>query len=181
MPTYFVCDVESDGPIPHDYSMVCFGAVAVEPTLSRTFYGETRPISEKWDPRALAISGISREKHLTFDDPKAVMLRFKEWILETSKGRPVFLSDNNGYDFAFVNWYFHHFLGENPFGFSSRRIGDLYCGMQKDTFTQWKHLRDTKHTHNPIDDAKGNAEALLKMRAMGLKFPVDVLPLKVKV
>ena len=26
-----VVDIESDGPIPHQYSMVCFGAVVVEP------------------------------------------------------------------------------------------------------------------------------------------------------
>ena len=35
-----VVDVESDGPIPNRYSMVCFGAVVVEPTLSKTFYWE---------------------------------------------------------------------------------------------------------------------------------------------
>jgi hypothetical protein len=34
----------------------------------------------------------------------------------------------------------------------------------------WKQLRDTKHTHNPVDDAKGNAEAILKMKDMGLKI-----------
>ena len=33
-----VVDVEADGPIPGKYSMVCLGAVVVEPTLSRTFY-----------------------------------------------------------------------------------------------------------------------------------------------
>lgn len=173
-----IVDCESDGPIPHDYSMVCFGAVAVEPTLSRTFYGRTRPISQKWDPRALAISGFDRKTHETFDDPKEVMLKFKKWVLATSKGRPVFISDNLAYDWQWVNFYFHHFLGENPFGFSGRRIGDLYCGMQKDTFAQWKWMRDTRHDHDPVNDAKGNAEALLKMRAMGLKFPVEVMPLK---
>ena len=26
--------------------------------------------------------------------------------------------------------------------------------------TSWKKFRKTKHTHNPVDDAKGNAEAL---------------------
>lgn len=169
-------DVESDGPIPHDYSMVCFGAVAVEPTLSRTFYGRVRPISDKWNPEALAISGFSREQHETFDDPREVMLKFKEWLLATSKGRPVFVSDNNGFDAAWINYYFHHFLGENPFGFSSRRIGDMYAGMQKNTSAQWKWMRDTRHSHHPVDDAKGNAEALLKMRSMGLKFPIDVKP-----
>ncbi len=28
---YIMVDVESDGPIPGDYSMVCFGAIVVEP------------------------------------------------------------------------------------------------------------------------------------------------------
>ena len=37
---YVMVDIESDGPIPGDYSMVCFGAVIVEPELKRTFYGE---------------------------------------------------------------------------------------------------------------------------------------------
>ena len=42
--------------------------------------------------------------------------------------------------------------------------------MKLDIRTLWKHLRSTKHTHNPVDDTKGNVEALLKMRDMGLKF-----------
>lgn len=53
--SYIVVDVESDGPIPHKYSMVCFGAVVVEPSLSKTFYGKVKPISELYDPQALAI------------------------------------------------------------------------------------------------------------------------------
>lgn len=175
---YIVVDVEADGPIPHEYSMVCFGAIAVEPTLSRTFYGEVRPISDKWVPEALAISGISRETHDTFDEPEDVMLRFADWIEETADGRPIFISDNNGFDFAWINWYFHKYFGRNPFGFSSRRIGDLYCGMKMDPFAQWKYLRETRHDHHPLNDAKGNAEALLKMREMGLKFPMNVKPLK---
>jgi len=31
---YVMVDIESDGPIPGDYSMVCFGAVIVEPKKS---------------------------------------------------------------------------------------------------------------------------------------------------
>ena len=41
-------DIEADGPIPGDYSMVCFGAIVVEPGLTRSFYGQLKPISEKW-------------------------------------------------------------------------------------------------------------------------------------
>ena len=47
---HVMVDIESDGPIPSDYSMVCFGAVIVEPSLDRTFYGQLKPISDKYMP-----------------------------------------------------------------------------------------------------------------------------------
>jgi len=169
--SWFVVDVESDGPVPPLFSMVCFGVVKVDEQMKTTFYGKTKPITGKWDPQALSISGISREEHLKFDEPVDVMAQFEEWIKANSNGRPVFVSDNNGYDWQFINYYFHAYLGRNPFGFSSRRIGDMWCGMQKDSFSSWKHLRKTKHTHNPVDDSMGNVEAILAMKKMGLKIP----------
>jgi hypothetical protein len=43
--------------------------------------------------------------------------------------------------------------------------------MVKDTSPNFKHLRKTRHSHNPVDDAIGNAEALLHMKnEMGLKI-----------
>jgi len=89
-------DIESDGPIPGDFSMVCFGAVLVDENLETTFYGKLKPISEKFNPDALAVSGFTREETMNFNDPEEVMLKFEEWIKENSKGRPVFISDNNG-------------------------------------------------------------------------------------
>jgi DNA polymerase III epsilon subunit-like protein len=169
--SWFVVDVESDGPIPARYSMVSFGAVLVEPTLSMTFYGRTRPISGDFVPEALAVSGHTREEHLGFDDPEDVMSKFRDWLAASSVGRPVFVSDNVAFDWQWINYYFHTYLGENPFGHSGRRIGDLYCGMMKDSFAPWKQLRKTTHTHHPVDDARGNAEAILAMKAMGLKIP----------
>lgn len=163
-------DIESDGPIPGDYSMVCFGAVVVEPELNRTFYGKLKPISDDFIPEALAISGFSREQTLGFDEPEAVMTAFADWLKSNCKGRMIFISDNNGFDWQFINWYFHHFTGANPFGFSSTNLGSLYKGLKNDTFVNFKHLRKTKHTHHPVDDAIGNAEALLQMKEMGLKI-----------
>lgn len=168
--SFISVDVEADHKIGLG-SLVCFGAVIIEPNLQKTFYGKIRPICGTWDPEALAISGISREEHLGFDEPEQVMKRFENWINENSKGRPVFMSDNNGYDFGWISLYFNLFNnGNNPFGWSSRRIGDLYCGMQKDVYLKWKHLRDTKATHNPVDDAMGNAEVVLKLERMGLNI-----------
>lgn len=172
--SYIVVDVEADGPIPHAYSMVCFGAVVVEPSLTKTFYGRVKPISEKWIPEALEVSGFTRSEHESFEDPAPVMEAFSEWLKIQSNGRPVFISDNPAFDWQWINWYFHTYLGKNPFGFSARRIGDLYCGMKMDTGlnNEWKKLfRKTKHDHNPVNDAIGNAEALLAMKKMGLKMP----------
>ena len=161
--TFIMVDVEADGPIPGDYSMISFGAVVVNQGLHQTFYGKLKPISEKWIPEALAVSGNSREQTLTFDEPVSVMRRFAEWIRKVSKDQPRFIADNNGFDWQFINWYFHHFIGVNPFGFSSSNLGSLYKGLEADMFANFKHLRQTKHDHNPVNDAKGNAEALLTM------------------
>lgn len=171
--SYVMVDIEADGPIPHDYSMVSLGAVIVEPGLSRSFYGQLRPISEQWIPEALAVSGHSREETLGFEEPKVVMERFAAWLKAECPQRKLFISDNNGFDWQFVNWYFHHFVGENPFGFSSQNLGSLYKGLVQDSFKNFKHLRRTRHTHHPVDDAKGNAEALLEMQRMGLKIKLD--------
>ncbi len=164
-------DIESDGPIPGDFSMISFGAVLVDERLDKTFYGKLKPISNNFISEALAVSGHTRDEVLTFDDPKKVMNDFADWIKETCDDKPIFISDNNGFDWMFICWYFHHFTGANPFGHSSQNLGSLYKGMEKDTFKNFKHLRKTSHTHNPVDDAKGNAEALLTMkRECGLKI-----------
>lgn len=165
-----VVDVEADGEIPGPYSMVCFGAVVVdkEGKLDNTFYGQTKPISDKWKPEALAISGFSREQHLTFDDPIVIMEKFKNWIKE--QGHCIFISDNLAFDWQYINWYFHYFLGNNPFGFSGQRIGDKFQGFFNNPYIKWKQYRKTNHTHHPVDDAKGNAEALLWLRDQGYKL-----------
>jgi len=168
----FVVDVESDGGLLGTHSMVCFGVIKLTDDLETApfFYGQTKPISDIYVESALAVSGFSRKEHEGFDDPAVVMLEFEAWLKTNSKNRPILISDNNGYDASWINWYFLTYLGKNPFGWSSRRIGDLYCGMMKDTWAGWKKLRVTKHTHHPVDDARGNAEALLKMKEMGLKI-----------
>ena len=67
----FVVDVESDGGLLGVNSMVCFGAIKVTDDLETapTFYGKTKPISDYYDPQALAVSGFSRKEHDGFPDP----------------------------------------------------------------------------------------------------------------
>ena len=92
---------------------------------------------------------------------------FADWIEQVCKPgmRPLFVSDNPAYDWQFINYYFHLFLGKNPFGHSARRIGDFYAGLIGN-FTDaqsWKKLRITTHDHNPVHDALGNLEAFERL------------------
>jgi len=169
-----IVDVEADGPCPGLYSMVSFGAVCLHDP-SKTFYAQLAPISNNWIADALAVSGHTRLETLQFTDPKKVMTDFNNWIMEvTPKGRrPLFWSDNNGFDWQFINYYFHAYYGSNPFGHSSKNIGDLYKGIVRDVTKNFKHLRKTKHTHHPVDDATGNVEAIIAMKTKyNLKLPV---------
>ncbi len=150
--------------------MLSLGIVAIRDGLADRWYRELRPVSDEWIPEALAVSGLDRVQLISEGaDPGQAMAELRRWVTEVSSGRPIFVSDNPGFDFAFVNYYFWRFADDgswrsvNPFGHSSRRIGDIWSGLQGDAFagSDWKRLRQTEHTHNALDDAVGNAEALL--------------------
>lgn len=172
--SFYVVDVESDGPAPGLFSMVSFGAIKVDRELTTTFKGLVKPISSNWNEDALKISQISRQQHLAYPDPLEVMLDFKQWIEKTSVGKPVFISDNLAFDWQFINYYLHAYTQSNPFGFSGRRIGDIYSGLKKNlrAASEWKKMRKTIHDHDPVNDAKGNAEAFLQILDFhGMKIP----------
>ena len=114
---------------------------------------------------------VDQYQHLEFQDPEITMREFDDWIQENCNTRPMFISDNNGFDWQFINYYFWRYLNRNPFGFSSTNLGSLYKGCARDTFKNFKHLRKTKHTHHPVDDSKGNVEAFLSIiRNFNLKI-----------
>ena len=167
-----IVDCESTGPIPNLYSLIEIGAVAILKDKSfSTFHINIAPINNNFDPGALEAIGLTMEdinsKERNNAEPKQAMEEFRKWILDLTcqnKYRPTFFSDNNGYDFAWINYYFHYYLGSNPFGFSSRRIGDIWAGLVKDVHKPWKQLRDSPHDHNSLHDAIGNAEVLIKFQ-----------------
>lgn len=154
--------------------MLSIGVVAVRAGLSDRFYRELRPISDRWIPEALEVCQLDRDQLITDGaDPAVAMAELRSFVAESTVGQPVFISDNPGFDFGFVNYYFHAFDPDgNPFGHSSRRIGDLWAGLSGDaaTSSEWKPFAETAHTHNALDDAAGNAEALLEIQRRGLKI-----------
>lgn len=119
------------------------------------------PIGFEFGAVAYSDNGFFHGKGAT----KETFESFDKWLSEHIEGRPVFVSDNPAYDWQFINYYFHLFLGRNPFGWSARRISDFYAGLVGDfSRTQhWKQLRVTEHDHNPVHDALGNVEAFRRL------------------
>ena len=176
----FSVDIEADGPAPGLYSMVALGAIRVDRDLAAapTFLGHLKPISDRFVPGALAACRLTRDETQRFEDPAVVMARFADWVRShCARGeRAIFVSDNPAFDWQFVNYYCWAYLDANPFGHSARRIGDFAAGLQRDfkRTKDWRRLRRTAHTHNPLDDARGNAEALIALgERHGLVLPID--------
>lgn len=168
--TYISVDIEASGPIPGKYSMLALGAVIVT-DLSKTFYVEIKPINENYIQRALDVSGLSMVDLLAHGEtPAAAMSKFEKWINENTEGKPVFVGFNATFDWSFVNYYFHNFLGRNPFGISGLDIKAYYMGL---THCTWKETAKRRiliefrsshpHTHNALDDAIEQAEMFGKM------------------
>ena len=84
------------------------------PVCSETFYGRLRPISDQFVPASLAVSGLIAGRDAGVRRAAPVMDEFARWIAAHGTGRPMFVSDNNGFDWQFINWYFHEFLGKQP-------------------------------------------------------------------
>jgi len=165
--TPFSLDVEANGPIPGDYSMIGIGIVRIDRKLDCSYGSDIHPLNDNYEQGALDSIGMTHEQTLLGSDPRIVMASCVEWIKRnTYEGtRPVLLSDNNGFDYMFFHWYAIHFLGVggDPFGHTSRNINDIFKGLSKNFRKNHKHLRKMKHDHNPVNDARGNGEAFIAM------------------
>ena len=165
-------DIEADGPIPGDYSMLSLGAVVIG-REDRTFYRELKPISPRFVPEALEVSGLDRVKLLARGaDPEASLRELIAFLEEVSPGqKPTFVGFNATFDWMFVNWYFIHFIGSNPFGISGLDIKAYYMGALGkrrwgDTAKRKldrRFLGPAPHTHNALDDAREQGEIFARL------------------
>lgn len=160
-------DVETSGPIPGEYSLLSIGACSVfEPET--VFTCTLKPITDAFDPKALEVTGLSlQELKETGLEPRKAMQQFSEWLQKIAKGDEtiVFIGFNAPFDWSFVNYYFHRFMGENPFGFTALDIKALYMGT---TGCSWRDTRSSKiaehlgpttsGTHDALQDAQYQAE-----------------------
>jgi DNA polymerase III epsilon subunit-like protein len=156
-------DIEAAGPIPAEYSLLSIGA-AVVGRLDQNFYIELKPINANVFAKAMQVNQLSLAELQTRGiEPRAAMQQFAEWIKEVAgaDGVPVFVGFNAAFDWSFVNYYFHKFLGANPFGHAALDIKSYYMAVMQ---TDWAGTRssamnprflsaDKPHTHNALGDA----------------------------
>jgi hypothetical protein len=175
---YFSVDIEADGPIPGQYSMLAFG-LCVAATFdgkkfqprdpaANTFYRELTPIFDAVDQKALAVSGLNRASLASMgSDASQSMQEAADWVAEAAgSARPVLVGYPIVFDWMFIHWYFSHFLGESPFRSSSAL--DMKSMYQSKAFVlvgeagrrnlPAKLKAQRPHTHNALDDAIEQAE-----------------------
>lgn len=156
---FVVVDVESNGPIVGQDEMTSFGAVIVETGLTNRFYARLEC------KRAGYMESV--DTNAPIETRMEAMTRFNNWLntFTKEKNSLVFVSDNPCFDWQYINYYFLTTIGTNPFGFSGRRIGDIWSGYVNNINDQseWRKMVKTTHDHNPTNDAVGHAEALLEI------------------
>jgi hypothetical protein len=179
MDVYFSADIETDGPIPGPFSMLSLALVYAGSfdgaTFSRpdrydhSFYRELRPISAEFEPEALAINGLDRERLLIDGMPPAdAMTDAAEWVRALAgSGRPVLVAYPLSFDWTWLYWYFVRFSRSgSPFNHSScfdiktavavkGRVPVAQASRDRLDSTLRPHKA---HTHHALDDAVEQAE-----------------------
>lgn len=122
-------DVETSGPIPGEYSLLQIGACTIYKNAV-PFQCLIKPLNWNAVPAALAVTGLKMDiLSETGLNPEDAMEAFLKWIRDAAEGGlPVFVGFNAPFDWSFINYYFHRYLGENPFGISGVDIKALYMG-----------------------------------------------------
>lgn len=169
---YISVDVEAAGPVPPTYSLLSVGAVAIDKP-DFTLYVEIQPINANFVPAAMQVVGRTLEDFQKVGkSPKDALTAFRDWIGDIAgNAKPVFVGFNASFDWAFINFYFQEYLGENPFGIGGIDIKSFYMGLSG---CAWDDTKSSKipskfkgkslHTHNALDDAIEQAGMFQRMR-----------------
>ena len=137
---YISVDIEASGPIPGEYSMLSIGASVIGKP-ENSFYAELQPLNEN----AVAAAEVSMLDLKTLEKtgkaPQIAMWEFRDWVQAMSGDRkPVFVGFNASFDWSFVNWYFHKFLGGESVWFRCARHQSFLYGVLK-LFVETDHIK----------------------------------------
>ena len=172
-------DIETDGPIPGDYSMLSIGAVAFakDGVEVSSFYCTLNPLPDaRQHPDTMKWWGNHQDAWKEVQKrpvaPATAMQLFYSW-LKRLPGKPIFVGYPATFDFSFVYWYLIHFGHDSPFSFSAIDLKTYayvlldipYNQMIKRNMPEEWFTGD-KHSHHALEDAKEQGKIFIEM----LKF-----------
>lgn len=181
---YVSVDVEAAGPVPGKYSLLSIGACAVY-NPERVFSSLLKPLNQDADPEALKVSKFTLDQ-LERDgvQPEEAMLAFEAWLKELAPDENdmiVFVGLNAPFDWSFINYYFHVFLGRNPFGFTALDLKAYYMGVTGCAWTETGSSRISKWVkakrkpdHDAVHDAQFQAELFTSVWAKAARSRRDL-------
>jgi DNA polymerase III alpha subunit (gram-positive type) len=178
-------DVEADGPCPGVNSMLQLGAVFYAPDgrVLRELCMNIAPIEGAiQDPKTMAWWAEQEVKQpglwasMTTNQMSATsaMVRFANTVkaVEQETGaQPLVVAYPAGFDFTFLYYYMCRFAGRSCVGFSSLDIKTLAMALLKSDYHSaakkawprtWFNPK-LRHTHNALDDARGQGHSFFKM------------------
>jgi hypothetical protein len=179
---YISTDIEADGPIPGEYSMLSFGSVAInnEGKILGEFYKKLKPLpNAKQHPQTMTFWRKNpkawKEATSNQEDPKKVMGEYNTWLkkLQPKNSKVIFLAMPVAMDFMFVFWYLIHFNKEYkkeffnsvPTGwggadirsYAMAKLNTSYMEAYEKNYPKKWTKNTGEHTHKAIDDARKNA------------------------
>ncbi len=181
---YFSADVETDGPIPGPYSMLSLALVyagrfdgskfEAPARLDLAFYRELQPISDDFQPEALRVNGLDRERLRREGElPTAAMTAAAHWVRSICGDEDaVLVAYPLSFDWSWLYWYFTRFAeGGSPFNhsrcFDIKTAFAVKAGLPISSAGRSRLLpalrAEQKHTHHALDDARGQAEIFAKI------------------
>ena len=177
---YISTDIEADGPIPGQNSMLSLGSAAFTENgdMLDTFACNLQLLEGAVaDPKTAAWWATQPEAWAACrtdpKQPKVAMESYRVW-LQSLHGKPVFVGYPATYDFMFVYWYLIRFTGESPFSHSGLDIKTYAMCLLKRPFREstkrnmpasWFGQRE--HTHTALDDAIEQGELFCNMLRVG--------------
>ena len=183
---YISVDVEADGPCPGVNSMLQFGAVFYDADgkILEEYSANIYPIEGAvQDADTMAWWQQQEEKNPGLWDSmvkdrvtaKLAMERFQtivRRIAHETKCSPVVVAYPAGYDFTYTYWYLCKFLGQSCVGFSAIDMKSIAMCLLQDTYHNSAKKRfprswfnpALKHTHNALEDAKGQGYIFFQMK-----------------
>ncbi len=191
---YIATDIETDGPSPGQYSMLSLGSVAfhLDKTIVSTFERNLELLpGARQDAKVMKFWGDNPEAwaecRKNVIPPKQAMTEYADWVKQLTEqlgGKAVMVGHPVGFDYTFVHWYLHEFVGSSPLFPAGLDVASYAMAVMGTPFTKShkpympREWIDSAypHTHKALDDAMGHAMVfcnMVKANLAGREFEAE--------